>query len=66
MVMEITRDIKSLDYAKKYVTTSIKTLKQLRMQIGDVDQLRIVVAKRQYREIGMRTKRRARRKRGGS
>lgn len=52
MVMEITRDIKSLDHAKKYLSTSIKYLKQLRMQISDVEQLKVVVAKRKYREIG--------------
>lgn len=53
MVMDITRDIKSLDHAKKYLTTSIRYLKQLRMQMSDVEQLKIVVAKRQYREIGI-------------
>lgn len=52
MVMEITRDIKSLDHAKKYLTTSIKYLKQLRMQISDVEHLKVVVSKRRYREIG--------------
>ena len=53
MVMEITKDIKSLDHAKKYLSTSIKSLKQLRMQISDVEQLKIVVPKRKYREIGI-------------
>eukprot|EP00026_Physarum_polycephalum_P002742 Phypoly_transcript_02750.p1 GENE.Phypoly_transcript_02750~~Phypoly_transcript_02750.p1 ORF type:complete len:836 (+),score=180.82 Phypoly_transcript_02750:116-2623(+) len=52
MVMDITKDIKSLDHAKKYLSTSIKYLKQLRMQISDVEQLKLVVPKRKYREIG--------------
>ena len=31
MVQEITQDIKSLDYAKRHLTTSITTLKRLQM-----------------------------------
>lgn len=31
MVQEITHDIKSLDYAKRHLTTSITTLKRLQM-----------------------------------
>lgn len=37
MVQEITRDIKSLDYAKRHLTTSIKTLNHLHMLIGAID-----------------------------
>ena len=52
MVMEICRDIKSLDHAKKHLTSSITALKRLHMLITGVEQLRVMVAKRQYREVG--------------
>lgn len=50
--MEICRDIKSLDHAKKHLTSSITALKRLHMLITGVEQLRAMVAKRQYREVG--------------
>lgn len=50
MVQEITRDIKSLDYAKRHLTTSITTLNHLHMLVGGVDSLTTMAEKRQYRE----------------
>lgn len=50
MVQEITRDIKSLDYAKKHLTTSIRTLNHLKMVVGGVDSLEALVKHRQYRD----------------
>ena len=47
MVQEITRDIKSLDYAKKHLTTSIRTLNHLKMVVGGVDSLETLVKHRQ-------------------
>ena len=47
MVQEITRDIKSLDYAKKHLTTSIRTLNHLKMAVGGVDSLEALVKHRQ-------------------
>jgi hypothetical protein len=46
------KEEKSEQMAKKYLSTSIKYLEQLRMQISDVEQLKQVVPKRKYREIG--------------
>ncbi len=51
MVEEVTRDIKSLDFAKKNLTASITTLKRLNMLVTGVAQLRSMAAKRQYREV---------------
>lgn len=51
MVEEVTRDIKSLDFAKKNLTASITTLKRLNMLVTGVAQLRTMAAKRQYREV---------------
>eukprot|EP00055_Hartaetosiga_balthica_P000960 m.137889 g.137889 ORF g.137889 m.137889 type:complete len:853 (-) comp12605_c0_seq1:139-2697(-) len=48
MVEEITRDIKSLDNAKRNLTTSITTLNHLHMLIGGVDNLRAMTETRQY------------------
>ncbi|KAF9167075.1 Vacuolar protein sorting-associated protein 53 [Actinomortierella ambigua] len=50
MVHEITRDIKSLDYAKRHLTLSITTLKRLQMLVTAVDQLRVMAQRKQYRE----------------
>jgi len=50
MVQEITRDIKSLDYAKRHLTTSITTLNHLHMLVGGVDSLTTMTEKRQNRE----------------
>ncbi|KAG0239768.1 Vacuolar protein sorting-associated protein 53 [Actinomortierella wolfii] len=50
MVHEITRDIKSLDYAKRHLTLSITTLKRLQMLVTAVDQLRAMAQRKQYRE----------------
>ena len=44
------RDIKSLDYAKKNLTSSITTLNHLKMLVGGVDSLRTLVKQRQYRD----------------
>lgn len=43
MVQEITRDIRSLDYAKKHLTASITTLNHLKMLVGGVDSLQVLV-----------------------
>ncbi|KAF9570850.1 Vacuolar protein sorting-associated protein 53 [Mortierella alpina] len=50
MVQEITQDIKSLDYAKRHLTSSITTLKRLQMLVTAVDQLRTMAQRKQYRE----------------
>jgi hypothetical protein len=52
MVEEVTRDIRSLDYAKKNLTASITALKRLNMLVTGVAQLRAMAGKRQYREVG--------------
>eukprot|EP01113_Clastostelium_recurvatum_P017040 TRINITY_DN1995_c0_g1_i3.p1 TRINITY_DN1995_c0_g1~~TRINITY_DN1995_c0_g1_i3.p1 ORF type:complete len:1025 (-),score=255.52 TRINITY_DN1995_c0_g1_i3:12-3086(-) len=52
MVVEICRDIKSLDSAKKNLTTSITALKRLHMLVTGVDQLRGMLANRQYKPAG--------------
>ncbi|EAL64485.1 Vps53-like domain-containing protein [Dictyostelium discoideum AX4] len=48
MVTEICKDIKSLDYAKKNLTTAITTLKRLHMMVMGVEQLKEMVDKKQY------------------
>ncbi|EGC31747.1 hypothetical protein DICPUDRAFT_57519 [Dictyostelium purpureum] len=48
MVTEICKDIKSLDYAKKNLTTAITTLKRLHMMVMGVEQLKDMVDKKQY------------------
>ncbi|CAG8576657.1 10577_t:CDS:10, partial [Cetraspora pellucida] len=50
MVQEITKDIKSLDYAKKHLTISITALKRLQMLVTAVDQLKIMAQMKQYKE----------------
>ncbi|KAG0242519.1 Vps53-like protein [Mortierella sp. GBAus27b] len=50
MVQEITQDIKSLDYAKRHLTTSITTLKRLQMLVTALDQLKAMAQRKQYRE----------------
>ncbi|KAJ3298080.1 Vacuolar protein sorting-associated protein 53 [Borealophlyctis nickersoniae] len=50
MVQEITRDIKSLDQAKKNLTVSVTVLKRLQMLVSAVDQLRAMAGRRQYSE----------------
>ncbi|KAG0200788.1 Vacuolar protein sorting-associated protein 53 [Mortierella sp. GBA30] len=50
MVQEITQDIKSLDYAKRHLTSSITTLKRLQMLVTAVDQLKTMAQRKQYRE----------------
>ena len=52
MVQEICSGIKSLDYAKKNITTTITGLKRIHMLVTGVDQLREWTAKRQYKEVG--------------
>eukprot|EP00729_Bicosta_minor_P012793 gene12793-9347_t len=51
MVQEITRDIKSLDYAKKHLTGSITTLNHLKMLVSGVDTLNTLVKQRLYRDV---------------
>ncbi|CAB4479421.1 uncharacterized protein OCT59_027868 [Rhizophagus irregularis] len=50
MVQEITKDIKSLDFAKRHLTISITALKRLQMLVTAVDQLRIMAHMKQYKE----------------
>ncbi|OVA04164.1 Vps53-like [Macleaya cordata] len=50
MVQEICRDIKKLDFAKKHITTTITALHRLTMLVSAVEQLQVMVSKRQYRE----------------
>ncbi|CAG8548135.1 3287_t:CDS:10, partial [Scutellospora calospora] len=50
MVQEITKDIKSLDYAKKHLTISITALKRLQMLVTAVNQLKIMAQMKQYKE----------------
>ncbi|KAF9593221.1 hypothetical protein IFM89_020716 [Coptis chinensis] len=49
MVQEICRDIKKLDFAKKHVTTTITALHRLTMLVSAVEQLQVMVSKRQYK-----------------
>ncbi|PKK67113.1 vacuolar protein sorting-associated protein 53 [Rhizophagus irregularis] len=50
MVQEITKDIKSLDFAKRHLTISITALKRLQMLVTAVDQLKIMAHMKQYKE----------------
>ncbi|KAJ3021483.1 Vacuolar protein sorting-associated protein 53 [Thoreauomyces humboldtii] len=50
MVQEITRDIKSLDHAKRNLTSSVTVFRRLQMLVSAVEQLRAVTAKKQYME----------------
>ena len=50
MVHEICRDIKSLDYAKRHLTTTITALKRLHMLLTAVEQLSATAGEKQYRE----------------
>ncbi|KAI9012778.1 Vps53-like protein [Gaertneriomyces semiglobifer] len=50
MVQEITRDIKSLDHAKKNLTSSVVILRRLQMIVSAVDQLRNLSSRKQYLE----------------
>ncbi|OZJ04577.1 hypothetical protein BZG36_02776 [Bifiguratus adelaidae] len=50
MVQNITSDIKSLDYAKRHLTTSMTVLKRLQMMVMAVDQLKEMTEKERYRE----------------
>ncbi|XP_023933119.1 vacuolar protein sorting-associated protein 53 homolog [Lingula anatina] len=51
MVKEITRDIKTLDHAKRHLTSSITTLNHLHMLVGGVDALSNLIRRRQYGEV---------------
>ncbi|KAI9148599.1 Vacuolar protein sorting-associated protein 53 [Blastocladiella emersonii ATCC 22665] len=51
VVQDMTRDIKSLDYAKRNITHSMTVLKRLGMLTMAVNQLKEHAAKRQYRQI---------------
>eukprot|EP00954_Amorphochlora_amoebiformis_P018587 1327126-Amorphochlora_amoeboformis.AAC.1 len=50
MVQEICRDIKSLDHAKKHLTTTISALMKLHMLVQAVDMLVYMSEKKQYKE----------------
>eukprot|EP01119_Soliformovum_irregulare_P016119 TRINITY_DN462_c5_g1_i2.p1 TRINITY_DN462_c5_g1~~TRINITY_DN462_c5_g1_i2.p1 ORF type:complete len:831 (-),score=285.75 TRINITY_DN462_c5_g1_i2:80-2338(-) len=52
MVTEICQDIKTLDYAKKNLTTTIATLQKLKILINGVEQLNMSTSKQQYNEAG--------------
>ncbi|KAJ1541108.1 Vacuolar protein sorting-associated protein 53, partial [Cladochytrium tenue] len=50
MVQDITRDIKSLDQAKKNLVTSITTIKRLQMLASSLDYIKVLAQRRQYIE----------------
>ncbi|KJE95118.1 vacuolar protein sorting 53 [Capsaspora owczarzaki ATCC 30864] len=50
MVKEITRDIKTLDYAKKNLTASMTTLNHLNMLVGSVETLKSMTKQKQYHD----------------
>eukprot|EP01134_Creolimax_fragrantissima_P003390 CFRG3390T1 len=50
MVQDVTRDIKSLDYAKTHLTQSINTLNHMHMLVGGVETLKGMSTRRQYRD----------------
>ena len=50
MVIEICKDIKSLDHAKKHLTATIIALRNLHMLVSAVGQLDYMVAEKQYRD----------------
>lgn len=50
MVYEITKNIKSLDYGKRNLTTTIRALKRLHMLVAAVGQLKRMAKRRQYRQ----------------
>ncbi|KAI9138891.1 Vps53-like protein [Paraphysoderma sedebokerense] len=51
IVQDITRDIKSLDYAKKHLTLSITVLKRLQMLSSAVEQLKMMAQRKQYKDV---------------
>ncbi|TPX58681.1 hypothetical protein PhCBS80983_g02968 [Powellomyces hirtus] len=51
MVQEITRDIKSLDHAKKNLTSSVTVLRRLQMLVSAAEQLRVMAGVKQYMEV---------------
>ncbi|KAI9260205.1 Vps53-like protein [Sporodiniella umbellata] len=50
MVQEITRDVKSLDYAKRHLTHTVTLLKRLQMLVTAVNQLEEMSKNKEYRE----------------
>mmetsp|Transcript_12684 Transcript_12684/g.18998 ORF Transcript_12684/g.18998 Transcript_12684/m.18998 type:complete len:805 (+) Transcript_12684:40-2454(+) len=54
MVQEICRDIKSLDHAKKHLTSTISALMKLHMLVQAVDMLVYMSEKKQYKEVANR------------
>jgi vacuolar protein sorting-associated protein 53 len=52
MVQDICSGIRSLDYAKRHITTTITGLKRIHMLYTGVQQLQELSTKRQYREVG--------------
>jgi hypothetical protein len=54
MVEEICRDIKSLDYAKTHLTSTISALMKLHMLVQAVDMLKYMAEKKQYSEVATR------------
>lgn len=51
MVQEICKDIKGLDIAKNNLTTTIQTFTQLHNIITQNEQLKLMIARRQYKDI---------------
>ncbi len=51
MVQEICRDIKSLDYAKKHLTTTINALRNFHMLISAVESLNLRASQKRYRDV---------------
>eukprot|EP01114_Cavostelium_apophysatum_P021812 TRINITY_DN7705_c0_g1_i1.p1 TRINITY_DN7705_c0_g1~~TRINITY_DN7705_c0_g1_i1.p1 ORF type:complete len:856 (+),score=183.73 TRINITY_DN7705_c0_g1_i1:75-2642(+) len=52
MVTEICREIKSLDFAKRNLTTTITAIRRMQMLTSAVDQLKLMASKKQFREAG--------------
>ncbi|ORX61759.1 hypothetical protein DM01DRAFT_1380582 [Hesseltinella vesiculosa] len=50
MVQDITRDVKTLDFAKRHLTHSVTVLKRLQMLVTAVDQLETMTSNKQYKE----------------
>ncbi|KAG1455215.1 hypothetical protein G6F46_007864 [Rhizopus delemar] len=50
MVQAITQDVKSLDYAKRHLTSSVTVLKRLQMLVTAVNQLEDMARNKEYRE----------------
>ncbi|KYR00697.1 Vps53-like domain-containing protein [Tieghemostelium lacteum] len=51
MVTEICKDIKTLDFAKKNLTSAITTLRRLQMMVLGLDQMKEMVEKKEYSRV---------------